>query len=478
MAESSNYGLSRTGFKRKRLPEIQQSMRDRLADKLGAQLETGANSILGQIIGVFAYELADLWELAENEYNAMYPSTAQGVSLSRAAGLAGIAQITAEKTTQYITVSGRNGTKIPYRFQVSSSASPDLVFSNIETTAEISVQKASVVTATVGEVVPGKTYTLSIDGESFSTTAEEVSTKATILTALAANVGDTINASVSNDMLTLSSMDKADTFAFDSNLTLGTVSTPVAFEANDYGAIDPAIGTLTNIVSAIDGVSSVRNDVAANVGRDNETDIALRQRWNASVYDRSMTMVESIRAGIFRDTTGVTACLVYENDKDVVDEDGRPPHSIEAVVAGGLAQDISTAILRYKAPGIDTFGTESAQVYDSQGIPHIMNFNRPESIKLWLRVKISENPEEGLPAAALHEIQAALAEKGAMQNIGEDVILQRYFATIFQATRGVGYISLVAATGDTPGEYSSENIIISPRQVAEFDISRIEVSKV
>lgn len=96
MADEIKYGLSREGFRRKRLPEIISSMNSRLADRLGVEIQTGSNSLFGQLVGVFAYEIADLWEMAQASYNAMYPNTASGVSLSNAAGLAGISLIEPE----------------------------------------------------------------------------------------------------------------------------------------------------------------------------------------------------------------------------------------------------------------------------------------------------------------------------------------------------------------------------------------------
>ena len=61
--------------------------------------------------------------------------------------------------------------------------------------------------------------------------------------------------------------------------------------------------------------------------------------------------------------------------------------------------------------------------------------------------------------------------------MGQDVILQRYFAAIFSATTGIGYINLTACTGDEATSYTTNNIEINERQIAVFDESRIEVSK-
>ena len=79
MAEE--YGLTSEGFKQKRLADIIQSMNNRIADQLGVQISTEANSVFGQLIGVFSYEIADLWEQTAQVYGAMYPHTQDRLSI-------------------------------------------------------------------------------------------------------------------------------------------------------------------------------------------------------------------------------------------------------------------------------------------------------------------------------------------------------------------------------------------------------------
>ena len=59
MAETK-YGLTAEGFKRKRLPDIIKSINARLSDALGTKIQTSSNSVLGQLVGVFSYEISDL----------------------------------------------------------------------------------------------------------------------------------------------------------------------------------------------------------------------------------------------------------------------------------------------------------------------------------------------------------------------------------------------------------------------------------
>ena len=270
--------------------------------------------------------------------------------------------------------------------------------------------------------------------------------------------------------------DQQDTFDISlSNTTFDYIGSPVKFECATIGAITPAVGDLSQIVTVYAGWDSVSNNVAANTGRLAESDTALRQRWNASLYVRSVAMVDSIAAALLT-LNGVTVAKVYENDTDSTDAEGRPPHSIEAVVAGGDADEIGQIIWVKKAAGIDTYGSESVSVTDSQGFTHTINFNRPIPVYVWLDVEITEYPEETLPPDAVTVITEALLEYGDSLTVGNDVILQRFMGAIYQAVNGVGYVTIQAATGIPAGAYSANNINVDDRHTAVFDASRITVT--
>lgn len=470
------YGLSEKGFKRKRLPEIIQSLNDRVADKLGIQIQTGPNSVFGQLHGVYAYELADMWGLAEDVYNSMYPSTAYGDSLSDAAGLAGISLIGAEKTTLIATCYGKEGTEIPYNAQISDGVN---TYSCTDVYKTISADRASYIALGIDtEPVSGTVYSLTIDEVTHTYTASSGESIANILVELYAQFSFTDRTgAVNNDVLTMYMNDETETMKVAvSNVTVNQIGSPFNFACDKAGDVEPALGKVNQIPLSYTGWEAVENNVPAVVGREAETDIELRQRWNSSVYSRAQAMTEAIQAAIYQNVDGVTVAKVYENDTDSTDLAGRPPHSVECVVAGGSKVDIAKQIWERKAPGISTYGSVSQDIYDSQGVVHTMHFNRPEEIKVWLKVIIAENPEVELPAAAPGAVKKALLEKGAEQKVGEDVILQKYFASIFNATPGIGYINLTACYGDTESTYTTDNIEISARQIAVFDASRITVT--
>ena len=59
--------------------------------------------------------------------------------------------------------------------------------------------------------------------------------------------------------------------------------------------------------------------------------------------------------------------VVWENGGDTVDADGRPPHSVEAMVTGGDNAAIAAVLWAAKARGIATYGSTSVAVADAQG---------------------------------------------------------------------------------------------------------------
>ena len=469
----SDYGLSAEGFKQKRLADIIQSMNSRIADQLGVQISTEANSVIVQLIGVFSDEIADLWEQTAQVYGAMYPHTASGVSLDNASALAGITPISAEETTVVCTCYGTDGTSIPYGSQISSASNSNIVFQCTDSSATISSSSACDVGITLEEV-DAVTYTVTIDGTPHSYTASGTETIAQVLTAIGSTITE-VTANVENDVLELVESNQQNTFScsISADLIFEHIGSPVTFECMTTGAITPAIGDLTDIVTTYAGWDSVSNNVPANTGREAESDTALRQRWNNSLYTRSMGMTDSIASALLT-LNGVTSAYVYENDQDTTDADGRPPHSIEAVVNGGEVDEIGLTIWQKKSAGIDTYGSQSVSINDSQGFPHTINFNRPLVVPIYLDIAVTEYPEEALPPNAQTMIVDAVINYGNTLTVGNDVILQRFMGAIYQNVPGIGYITVTASTDGVT--YSSTNIQIDARHVATFDATRVQVT--
>lgn len=317
---------------------------------------------------------------------------------------------------------------------------------------------------------------MNLDGVSKNYTAASSDTATTILTKLTSDFTfSDRNFVISNGVLKIVMKDAATTFSISTNLEVEKIGSPFLFECTTRGAVNPAIGTVNQIITNYSGWLEVSNNVAANVGRENETDTELRQRWSRSVYARGAGMCEAIAAAIYEQCEGVSVVKVYENIKDVYDLEGRPPHCIEAVVEGGEPQDICNVILDKKVAGIDTFGTISKTCIDSQGISHEINFNRPEEIEIYLKIEIdTTDKEEAEISSSIQNVRAAIMEKTAEFGVGDDVILQKFYSAIYENCAGIGYVKIYGKTA-SESNYSTKNIKIDSRHFASFAESRIEV---
>ncbi|MBP2638681.1 MAG: hypothetical protein H6Q72_4588 [Firmicutes bacterium] len=344
----------------------------------------------------------------------------------------------------------------------------------------ISISSASYLDIELNTVASGATYSLTLDKSTYTYTATS-SDETTILVAIAALLSSLeATVTVSNSHLYIDKTDHSSGYSvsISTNMTLNEIGSPLEFACDTYGEIDPDVGTVTKIVTQIFGWNSVKNNVEATVGREDETDSELRQRYGSAVFQTGSAMVESIQAAI-ADLDGVTMANVYENVSDEIDSDGRPPHSIEAVVYGGTKSEIAEVLWKKKAPGISTYGSVEVDVTDSQSIKHTMKFNRPTVKSVWIKAVLEENPDEDFAADNPTEVQSLILAKGQALSVGQDVILQRFLGPIYSGTTGIGTVTITAAVSDTTpasSDYSADNISIGAREIADFSTDRIEVT--
>ena len=197
--------------------------------------------------------------------------------------------------------------------------------------------------------------------------------------------------------------------------------TATAEKAGDIAA-DP--NTITTIGTPTRGWQTVTNALAAVAGAPVETDAALRRRQKVSTALPSLTVLEGI-TGAVATIDGVTRYAPYENDTNLTDGDGVPPHSIAMVVEGGDAQAIAAAIAAKKTPGAYTHGTTTEIVVDQYGLEHPIRFFRPTTKRV--KVEISLNVFTGYTSGIGGQIQEAVAAYISDLTIGEDVLLSRLF---------------------------------------------------
>lgn len=114
-------GVTEQGFTVKSAAEITADLDAKFVGTFGSQFDTSAESPDGQLIGIVAKLLEDVWQQAEGAYNAYSPSNAYGVGLDKVAEINGITRITNLPTSVAITFSGTAGAVVPAGYIVKTA---------------------------------------------------------------------------------------------------------------------------------------------------------------------------------------------------------------------------------------------------------------------------------------------------------------------------------------------------------------------
>jgi uncharacterized phage protein gp47/JayE len=207
-----------------------------------------------------------------------------------------------------------------------------------------------------------------------------------------------------------------------------TVIIPAAGEievtatCKDKGAVTAPAGSLTSIVTITRGWQTVTNPVAATPGAPVELDAQLRVRQALSTSLPAQNRNDSMRAALLA-LPGVARAKVYDNDLDIASSDLIPPHTVAAVVQGGVTEDIAQVIMRLKGGGIRTIGNTLTVVYSDEGVPRKIRYDSLNLVQIAYYLTIK--PMRGFTVDIKGKIQEALVEYTNNLDIGESVLLNR-----------------------------------------------------
>lgn len=449
------FGLTSSGFIKKTLADSKTELEAVFRAAFGAGIKVTPDTQFGKFIGVLADRESQIWEMAEAVYNSQYPNSAGDTSLDHVAEITAISRNPATRTTVTAYMAGTNGTLI----------TTGTLFATVDANDQF---------RTLADV--------NLSGTQFSITSLQRS--GTTVTAQATAHGKIVgqylfisgaNEAGYNGLIRIATVPDPNSFTYEITATpttpaTGAISadpaTVVNCEAVLTGPIPALSGTLTQIVNTTPGLNTVSNELDGILGRNLETDDEFRTRRLAALSGLGAARLEAIRGALLQ-VTGVTAATVFENDDDVTDGLGRPPHSIEALVQGGQDADILFTVWNKKAGGIKTFGTISGIVTDSQGNDHTSRFSRPTGVNIWIEMDLTVTTDfPGTPV-----VEAAILDHGNTLSIGDDVIV---FPALVGALNQIpGIIDVVIRIGTAASPTLDNNIVITETSLAIFDSSRI-----
>lgn len=261
------------------------------------------------------------------------------------------------------------------------------------------------------------------------------------------------------------------------------------FQANTTGPIAANAGTLDSIVTPIAGWATATNAADADLGRNVETDAALRVRFKGLLSKMGSGTPPSILSGIL-DVAGVIEAAVFENFTDTTNAFGVPPHAIEAVVDGGDDNAVATAIYANRPTGIGTYSAtgDSGALSDANGESITMRFSRPIPVDVYVYVEVEG---DGSNIDLVDEVKTAVASYGDDNvGLGKRVIRSKFYGAPggsgvysvpgVENVLRIGLSTVDAATAEANADVdgAAGDIVVAFREKAAFDTTRIEVDVV
>ena len=232
--------------------------------------------------------------------------------------------------------------------------------------------------------------------------------------------------------------------------------------AQEVGEIQIPINSMILIDTPIVGAPGVTNELVGNVGQNDETDPELRSRRTSQVALPAVSTIDAIRSGILNIETIVSA-KIYENDTAIsisIDGVNISPHSLRAIIQGDETPEESILIAQEmfirKDPGIQTEGSESQIIQDSQGFNKTFNWDNPTQIPIHIEVLTTATDIVSAPSE--QDIKDALiayaSDPVTGYKIGDDVSYARLFTPInsvpshFVQSLKIGFIDPPTTTAD------------------------------
>lgn len=452
----TTYGLTATGFLPKTEPIIRAELNAAWQASFGASVDVSDGSLDGQHLGIYSEREALLWELAEVLSHSQDPDAVTGAEQDQLYALTGTIRRPASHAVATLTLTGTAGTSIP----TGNRASVAVTLATFDT-----LEDGLLVALTAW--ASGTAYVV---GDRVTNTSGGIARAYVCITA---------GTSAGSGGPTTEAADITDNTAHWRFMGLGAAADDVLAWSTDTGVITAASGDIATIATPVGGWSSVINLSAATPGTAAETDGDFRLRREQELAAAGQTTADAIRADLLELAT-VTSVSVFMNVTDVTDAYGVPPHAVEVMILGGVAQDIVDALFTTCiAAGIATYGNTSGTATDSEGTTHTIYYTRPTDIPIWVSIAYTYDP---LTAPSDHEAQvkAAVVAFGALQKTGKDAVAAQVGAQAFSVD-GVIDVPRSGSLGGcliktSAGPTADTTIAISRRELATYETAHISVT--
>jgi uncharacterized phage protein gp47/JayE len=500
--------VTSSGFAKRTVQQILNSFNSSMQTLFGPAVDISPEGPTGQLLGIPAAGLGDVWNGVQEAYVSMDVDQASGAALDRLCAYTGVVRIAAAESNVkalLYTDSSNIGVTIPAGSQARRVRGA-VVFSLSTNTVIAPGSCQDIYLSLAAAPASGASVTLITTFGTFTVTTPTLSSPAArtlqtlLLLAGAAQASawgtptdpavtpgvaqvwtggslvtplvDTLGGCqvATGTFLRLANISTAFGVTLTAAWNLLAAGSQGSFICNLVGnqVVNP--NELTSIVTPQTGWNSITNLALGIPGRDVETDTALRIRRKQQL-GVGLATEAAMQAYVLNNVPGVTSVTVTSNRTDSVDIYSADPHSITATVVGGTVAAIAQAIWDSMPAGIATSGNTAGTATDSQGTTHAVKFNIPVSVPIWVKVLYDLYSEEQFPSDGQAEMAAALVDWcDAEFSPGRDVIAPRLLAPAYTVP-GIGNMQITVSTDGVT--YVAGPIAMTPGQIATVSSAHI-----
>lgn len=490
------YGVTESGFVIKPLDDIKKEHEAVWKGSYGEDFDISPESPAGQMIAFTSESEYNLWELAEDIYNNQNPMSAYGVGLDLNCAIVGVKRELSQYSYVYGQVFiGDEGTVIPSGSEIS-----------VEVDRENKLYKTiSAITLGAGvdeirnlnfDIIPasgsyrlriGSELTESINLTDTEAEIEEKVNKLLLVNECSVTKPNDFNIEFNLGKIVVENFSVYESDLKDSNnneialtagrLQIGEYQATGNLQAVEKGKKTAFSYSLTFLESPVTGLTRTFNPEDSTAGADVESDDLLRPRRDASLSTGKATP-SAISTALLNGVPNLDSAVIVENDEAVSDGAGRPPHCFEAYVSAQFLNDddidsIFNIILEYKGAGIKSYGKNTRDMIDVDGITRNIAYSTAAEVDIYLTADIAVTTD--YPDNGDELLKQDIVAWGNALGSGKSIIVYPDLMTPFQ-TKGIYRVDPKIGTSANPT--SDANIVIGNGKDTEIEISKWDTSRI
>lgn len=474
----SNFGLTPAGLVIPSFEDWVQLYYDEARRVFDTDVNVGSSSVLGQLLGIFAFQDIQTWEALQGVYSSQTLLGAEGIYLDEILSRRGIFRKGAAAGTGFAYIEADREaawtTSIPTSTSFFARNGKTYTVST-ETQLRDRVGAYKVSTTDVTPLMTSVTYSIinTSTGALVSQTFD--ATLPNFLTSLAAFIvsnilpQDSTRVFIDGNTLYVGFLSgltdqpvglRAPTRFFSDTL-LGTKWSLVPVTCTETGVFPVLVGDITSITPTPPlGFRSVGNFTEFFAGREVETDAEYRARFNNTVDEANAATRPAIYKAV-SDLDGVSKVRIYDNNT-AIDTPEAPAFTFNTIVLGGEVVDIANTLYQKKPINTLTHGTTSYVVITEDNSTEIIKFT--PATELGIIIKVVYKTVNDLPLTDLEKsrITQNFVALSASFGIGTNVFNAQLQSVVFSSLTYGKLISLQVLTriDGSPDGFSPNNIEI------------------